>query len=51
MVQTVVVFGSEKWAVTEVDMKTLSTWEREISTLLQATKAQRWSRDIVLLFL
>jgi hypothetical protein len=51
MVQPVVVFGSETWAVTEIDMKSLAAWEREIFTLLQATKVQRWSRGIALLFL
>jgi hypothetical protein len=51
MMQPVVVLGSETWAVTEMDMKRLGTWEREIFTLLQATKAQRWSRGIAQLFL
>jgi len=30
MVKPVVVFGSRTWAVTEMDMERLSSWEREI---------------------
>ena len=33
MVKPAVVFGSEKWAMTEMDMKRLGTWERKISTI------------------
>ena len=33
IVQPAVVFGSEKWAMTEMDMKRLGTWERKISTI------------------
>jgi hypothetical protein len=51
MVQPVVVFGNETWAVSELDMKTVGTLEREIYTLLQATRTKRWSRTIALLFL
>jgi hypothetical protein len=51
MVPPVVVLGGETWVVSEMGMKTMGTWEGEIFTLLQATKAQRWSRGIALLFL
>jgi hypothetical protein len=30
MVKPVVVYGSEAWAVTEMDMKRLGTWEKKI---------------------
>jgi hypothetical protein len=30
MVKPDVVFGSETWAMTEIDMKRLGTWERKI---------------------
>ena len=30
MVKPVVVFGSETWAVTDIDMKGLSTWQTKI---------------------
>ena len=30
MVKPVIVYGRETWAVTEMDMKRLGTWEREI---------------------
>jgi len=30
MVKPVVVYGSETWAATEMDMKRLGTWEKEI---------------------
>jgi len=33
MVKPVVVFGSETWAMTEMGMKTLTTWERKRSRI------------------
>ena len=33
LVKPVVVFGSEMWAMTEMDMKRLGTWEKKISRI------------------
>jgi hypothetical protein len=41
MVKTAVVFGSETWAVAEVDMKRLVTGEREILRRIHGTVVEQ----------
>ena len=41
MVKPAVVFGSETRAMTEMDMKRLGTWEREISRIRGPVVQQR----------
>jgi len=41
MVERTVVFGSETWAVSEMDMKRLGTWEREILRRIRGQVVER----------
>ena len=41
MVQPVAVFGSETWAATERDVRTLGTWDRKILRMIYGPVAEQ----------
>jgi hypothetical protein len=41
MVKPVVAYGSETWAVTEIEMKRLGTWDRKILRRIDRPMAEK----------
>jgi hypothetical protein len=46
MVKPAVVYGSETWTVTEMDMKRLGTWERKILRRIYGPIVKKGTRRI-----
>ena len=45
MVKPVVVYGSETWTVTEMDMKRLGTWERKILRSIHGPMVEKGTEE------